>query len=241
MKINRHFRRFEFKYILDKNICDLLIPDIMSYMSWDAYVQKKEYYYCNSLYLDNHQRKSYFEKIDGYLNRKKVRIRSYNRGFSKDEKLFFELKRKSGEIVLKDREILSPKDYSSFLEDPFSLLDLDGVNNEFLNEFVWECVNYQMKPSMLVSYKRKPFFYNFDKSLRLTFDYDLEFALPAGRKDFQAPYAPLLEDYVIMEIKFSGALPGWVSNIINKYRLEKSQACKYCLGMDLFHGEPQYA
>ena len=147
-KINRHFRRFEFKYFLEKSLSDFLIPELMNYMEWDPYIGDKDYYECHSLYLDNKNLKCYHEKIDGLLNRKKVRIRTYKKNYGNEDNLFFELKRKSGEIVLKDREIIPGKFLDIFLENPFSLLKEKTFDQEFLNEFIFETVNYQLKPNV---------------------------------------------------------------------------------------------
>ncbi len=239
-KLNLHFRRFEFKYFLDKNIADRLIPTLMNYMEWDPYVGDKEYYECHSLYFDNDRLKAYHEKIDGFLNRKKVRIRTYNRDYKQTDPLFFEIKRKSGEIILKDRVVLPANYLEKFIEDPFSVQNHKDADPDFANELVFEMINYQMSPKLLVSYKRKPFFAKNDSTFRVTFDYDLEFAKANGG-NYNEEFTPLREDFVIMEVKFTGILPKWFHEIIENFQLVKTDSCKYVFGTDLLNGEPSYS
>jgi len=239
-KINLHFRRFEFKYFLNKDIADHIIPELLNYMNWDSYAEKKEYYECNSLYMDNYNLKCYHEKIDGLLNRKKLRIRSYKKKYAAEDNLFFELKRKSGEIVLKDRVVIPGKYLSEFIKNPFSLLQNKNFDKNFFNEFIYEYTNYVMQPKLLVSYKRKPFFAKNNNSFRVTFDYDLKFA-NANESNYDVEYKKLNEDFVVMEVKFNGNCPQWFHNIINDYYLERTDSCKYCFGIDLLKGEPQFS
>ena len=239
-KLNLHFRRFEFKYILEKDVADRIIPDLMNYMEWDPYVGENDYYECHSLYMDNRNLKAYHEKIDGILNRKKVRIRSYTRDYKPGDPLFFELKRKSGEIILKDRVVIPGKHLPEFIEDPFSLLKYDEFDKDFLNEFIFEYTNYRMDPKILVSYKRKPFFSKINPNFRVTFDYDMEFA-PADRADYDLEYTKMNEDFVVMEVKFNGSVPKWFHNILNMYKLDRKDSCKYCFGIDTLYGEPSFA
>ena len=239
-KINLHFRRFEFKYFLDKTMADRMIPELLNYMEWDPFVGDKEYYECHSLYFDNQNLKCYHEKIDGILNRKKVRIRSYRRDFSESDSLFFEIKRKSGEVVLKDREIFSGKSLDAFIENPFVLLKEKEGDSSFLNELIFETTHHQMKPTCLVSYKRKPFFDKLDPEFRITFDFDLEFAKPNGAS-FDQPYQAMEDEFVVMEVKFNGSLPKWFHRFMERFRLQKTESCKYCFGIDTLYGEPYYS
>ena len=78
-KLNLHFRRFEFKYHVPRAIADRIIPQMLNYMVWDEYSDGDEGYEVNSLYMDTGEFKCYHEKIDGLMNRKKARIRTYKK------------------------------------------------------------------------------------------------------------------------------------------------------------------
>ena len=238
-KVNLHFRRFEFKYHVPRAIADRIIPQMLNYMIWDEYSDGDDGYRVNTLYMDSANFKCYHEKLDGLMNRKKVRIRSYNRDYQDDDNIFYELKRKSGEVILKDRIVVKGSDFRDFTDDPFKIWGVEEYRGNFLNEFLWEYSVNQMRPAVLVSYLRKAFFSKFDRRFRVTFDYDLSFAYPHGLK-FETDYEKVYHDLVIMEVKFNGAMPKWFHEIIDAYGLTKDTFSKYCQGIDAKYGLPAY-
>ncbi len=225
--IKLQFRRFEFKYILQKDLADCLIPQLLKYMALDEYANDEEYYEVHSLYFDTPRLKNYYEKIHGVLNRKKPRIRLYHKELEKNTNVFFEIKRRSGEIILKDRAITSVEDLQNFPNNPCFLLQDDQRDQAFFNEFIFDHYHLGMMPMVLVSYKRKPFFSKFTRNFRVTFDYDMHAAKPKGI-DFMADYISFSPEKVIMEVKFNGKMPLWFSEIIEMYGLEKVSFSKYC-------------
>lgn len=231
-KFNLHFRRFEFKYFLPSEIVDLIIPKLLCYMDWDPYVDEHGSYQCTSLYLDTPGLKAYHEKEDGILNRKKLRIRTYADNIKSDTPLFFEIKRKSGDIVLKDRAVLSGSHLDDFLTDPLSVPQLNETQN-FGNEFLFDYLHFGTRPTLAVRYQRRPLQSKFHTYFRVTFDSQLEFAVASDNR-FPTEFEPYQNEYVIMEVKFNGTLPGWFYDIITLYQLKQSPACKYCFGIDHF-------
>ena len=242
--VNLHFRRWEFKYRVPITVADRMIPQMMNYMDWDEYTHDDHGYEVNSLYFDSPRFKCYHEKLDGLKMRKKVRIRSYKRDVGPESNLFFELKRKSGDVILKDRIIVEGEDYFKFLDDPFSLMRVEAYDREFVNEYLYETANNLMKPVVLVTYLRKAFVSRFDKRFRVTFDYNLSFAKPGTESDatenasFDVDYERKYDDLVIMEVKFNGAMPKWFHDIIEMYGLRKDRFSKYCKGIEAQYGIP---
>lgn len=233
--VNLSFRRFEFKYHIPRSVCDRMIPEIMNYMAWDEYVKGEDHYDVHSIYFDSPNFKCYHEKIEGIMFRKKPRLRAYTREFNENSNLFLELKRKNGEVILKDRALMDFNSAKKFFEDPFSLNNLESINKNFANEFLFQYANYNMKPVVLVSYKRKPFFSKFDKRFRLTFDFDIEVS-EVRDFDFSKKGVLVDENLVVMEVKFNGAMPRWFHEIIEKYSLNKDTFSKYCSAIDMIYG-----
>lgn len=238
-KPSLHFRRFEFKYHVPKAVADRLIPQMMNYMVWDDYSKGDEGYEVNTLYMDSPDFESYHDKLDGLMNRKKVRIRNYAKEYVANDDLFFELKRRSGEVILKDRIVVKGSDFKKFIENPFSLWKVEEYKGDFLEEFLYEFSINRMRPAVLVSYKRKPFFSRFDNRFRVTFDYDLSFAMPQGAS-FDGEYQVAYDDLVVVEVKFRGAMPKWFHEIIEMYGLTKYTFSKYCAGIETCYGLPTY-
>ncbi|MFA6550803.1 MAG: polyphosphate polymerase domain-containing protein [Candidatus Gracilibacteria bacterium] len=233
------FRRFEFKYQIPKAIVGRIIPQLMKYMVWDEYAGDNGYYEVHSLYMDSPHFKCYHEKLDGFIDRKKIRIRSYKKTLNGDDIVFFELKRKSGSVILKDRAMVRVKDFELFAGNPFAFFSMENYKNDFFNEFVYDFSKYHMKPVTLVSYKRKPFYSKFDKNFRVTFDYDLSFA-KIKSFDFNVKSECAHHDLAVMEVKFNGAMPRWFHDIIEMHSLTRDTFSKYCGAIEFCYGLPDY-
>ncbi len=79
MKDNQIFQRYEFKYILNKDISDQIEKEAKNFMTFDSFVQKRldNQYFVRSLYYENIFSSNFFEKVDGMRTRRKYRLRTY--------------------------------------------------------------------------------------------------------------------------------------------------------------------
>ena len=224
---NTHFRRFEFKYVMPRAVADRIIPQLLNYMELDKYSNDNGGYFVSSLYFDNRHLKCYHEKIDGLMNRKKLRLRTYGLNSENEEYFFFEIKRRKGAVVLKDRDFMKPKDMMNFFDDFPGFLNEKKGTSVFWDELFWEKMRYNLKPRMWVGYFRKAFYSRFDEKFRVTFDFDLSMSPVDGR--FELPnYKNCLDDQVVMEVKFNGTMPHWFHEILEVYRCERTSFSKYC-------------
>ena len=224
-----HFRRFEFKYPIDKKRINVLLPQIFNYMEVDENAKDVSGYKVLSLYFDSPNLKTYHEKLDGLLNRKKFRFRVYEDNFTSSGLVFSEIKRKQGPVIIKDRSKIKLNSFDSLSNnDFFNLKDLDS-------EFAYDLIKFNMTPSLLVRYQRQPFFSKDDKDFRVTIDYNLEFKnLRAKNKKF-VKYS---DDIVILELKFNGSMPKWFKGLIQSFNLSADTFSKYCSGIDACYGLP---
>ena len=96
MRENQLFQRYEFKYILSKEVSDKIEDEARNFMSFDNFVQKKlnNQYFVRSLYYENIFSSNFFEKVDGMKIRRKYRIRTYAKTLDIDTPIFFEIKRR---------------------------------------------------------------------------------------------------------------------------------------------------
>ena len=94
MKENQLFQRYEFKYILNKEISDQIEDEARNFMSFDSFVQKtlNNQYYVRSLYYENNFSSNFFEKVDGMKTRRKYRLRTYGKSLEANTPIFFEIK-----------------------------------------------------------------------------------------------------------------------------------------------------
>ncbi len=219
-----HFRRLEFKYIVPTHVLDLVIPTISRYLEADSYANQAGFYRVNSLYFDSPHLICYQQKLDGILFRKKYRVRYYG----DKQKLFFEIKRKSGDTIFKDRVLLPPTT---------RINQQSLVNNQFLHhlpegklkgELLTDYHQLNLKPKVLISYRRRPFVSKFSNNLRITLDYDLKATkitndnfLDLNTTNYVSP------NLAVLEIKFNESLPAWVRHIITAHNLQRDSFSKY--------------
>lgn len=228
-----HFRRFEFKYLLDEEVSRAIKSDIKHFLTLDPYVREKEGYWVNTIYLDNQHFACYWEKTDGLFFRKKLRFRVY--GKKKDSAIFLELKRKEGDIILKDRSVVARKQFSGVFESSLAYLlkKKKGAELEFMRECAALKWQMNLEPVLLITYFRQAFISPY-QDLRLTFDTQIR---GAKLRDFSFNQdsdqeRDILDKLSVFELKFTGSLPYWLYHIIRKYNLEKEPFSKYCQGIE---------
>src|SRR3954451_5565037 len=103
MKDKLQASRFEQKYIIDEDTALGLREFVRSYLELDENgVGKPNYSYpVHSLYLDSDDLSLYWQTINGNKNRYKLRLRFYND--IPDTPIFFEIKRRMNNCILKQR------------------------------------------------------------------------------------------------------------------------------------------
>jgi VTC domain len=236
-KPSLNFRRFEFKYALPSYAADTILASISNFIKIDPYVDNKDFYLVNSIYFDSPELKCYQEKLDGLKNRKKYRIRFYNDNLSKAKPVFFEIKRRSDAIILKNRTIIKPKHLKDISLSNWK--DIQKTSPNFFSEFFFDKNQYQLQPKVFIQYKRKPYFSRFQKNFRITFDYDITAAKINSVFPNQIFPQNIQHDTTIMEVKFNGIIPDWFSYIIKSNSLKRISFSKYCNSIEKLYNLDQ--
>src|SRR6058998_1280480 len=96
-------QRFELKYLIPEETALLVRDFVRSYLEMDEFsVGRPNYSYpVHSLYLDSDDLKLYWRTINGDKNRFKLRLRYYSA--TDDAPVFFEIKRRINNCILKQR------------------------------------------------------------------------------------------------------------------------------------------
>ena len=96
-------QRFEHKYMLDEHQARAIRKELLAHLDLDENgVGKPDYSYpVHSLYLDSGALETFWATIDGDRNRYKLRLRFYND--QPDSSVFFEIKRRVNNCILKQR------------------------------------------------------------------------------------------------------------------------------------------
>ena len=236
MKENQILYRYEFKYILNKKISDQIEKETLNFMVYDEHVNKElnNKYFVRSLYFENNFSSNFYEKVDGMKIRRKYRLRTYSNFFDPKVPIFFEVKGRISERTYKKRINIKNKYLNLFLSQSqnFNLLDL-YPNNEMIINFIFDSSRKNLKPLILVDYKRRPYINKFGLYFRLTFDTNL-LSSKTNNLFSNDKYSSWLEckaGYTILEVKFDRSIPAWFHRIIQCYNLKRKSVSKFVLGM----------
>ena len=236
MKENQILYRYEFKYILNKKTSDQIEKEARNFMIYDVHVNKElnNKYFVRSLYFENNFSSNFYEKVDGMKIRRKYRLRTYSNFFDPKVPIFFEVKGRISERTYKKRINIKNKYLNLFLSQSqnFNLLNL-YPNNGMIRNFIFDSFRKNLKPLILVYYKRRPYINKFGLYFRLTFDTNL-LSSKTNNLFSNDKYSSWLEckaGYTILEVKFDRSIPAWFHRIIQCYNLRRRSISKFVLGM----------
>ena len=234
--IKYNFQRQEYKYLLNSDqysqVRDYLIK---RGLTPDTYSQKhpQKSYYVASLYLDTSDYQAYWEKQYGIHSRVKYRLRTYSQAGKKNTPIFWEIKRKFGDFQKKDRFQLSWENTSSMINSIASLdqLSMGTSHQKLLIKYYLDWLKKNLQPSILISYTREPFIDLFYPNFRLTFDYQIQ-AAATNNLFSKFKQAQVLPNQIIMEIKFTGLIPSYISHLNQYFNFSRQSLSKYCLALE---------
>lgn len=186
-------------------------------------------YRVKSLYFDSYINEDFFEKYAGYEKRKKVRLRIYGEN-NLSAKL--ELKEKEGEYQHKTSLFVSREEAEKLIQGDYEILL--NRKEEIASRFYTILRESGYKPSAVVEYQRLAYIYN-NYNTRITFDSkicsdELNFELFKTNQN----YHTVLENFVILEVKYNQCLVGFISSILKKYELVNLSVSKYCTSRPIF-------
>ena len=235
-----HFRRIELKYRIPQRCIPFLLSAIQPYVAPDPYLisegkEKTAYPVC-SLYYDSIDLQAYHEKLAGILARCKVRLRTYAPLFSEDVPVFLEVKRRWDFAVSKDRFLCPPAilqcDIRSLDDVVRTLIRNRESDEELFDELQLLLHWYNLQPTTLVRYNRRPFVGRHDKRFRITLDSDIESVWkPSHAPLHDLSFRPSLHHGAVLELKSNHNVPGWFHGIIRHFQLERLSISKYALAV----------
>jgi len=229
--------KYEFKYIVPENRLDQLREAIRPYVEYDPYaaVLENHQYTVRSVYFDTSNFDYFYEKVDGYKIRKKIRIRGYNEKTG-DDTVFMEIKRKFKEPIEKDREKLTFDVMKRLMSGEgsraYGVEDDHGVNGA--GKFLFHVYRNNLKPVVLVIYEREAFLDRYKNEVRMTIDKNLRSIAYPGIDDLysEAKTVPAIPGKFIFEVKFKDTFPSWLRPITARLGMVKQSASKYVFCID---------
>ena len=203
--------------VLKQKLSLILKKDKNAYYSDGSYLIK-------SLYFDDLDSTSYYEKMDGVLYRKKYRIRIYN---NNDEFIRLEKKMKHNTYTAKEQILISKDIYSKILNG--KLDEIDSPTG-LLEEFITNSKTKHLVPSVIVLYHRIAFTYSISE-VRITFDSHIQSGLyNYDLFDKEVPMYDVSEPgKQVLEVKFNEVLPLHIANILNDIPSCKEAVSKFAI------------
>ena len=217
--------RHELKFKISNAAAEVLKQKLSLIMGFDsnAYYEDGSYL-IKSLYFDDRDSKSYYEKMDGVLYRKKYRIRIYN---NDDSFIRLEKKMKHNNMTAKEQMLISKDIYSKILKGK-----VDEIDNPtgLLKEFIVNTKTKMLVPSIVVMYHRTAYTYPIS-DVRITFDSNIESGLyNYDLFDNEMPTYNLDEKgKQVLEVKFNEVLPLHIANILNDIPSCREAVSKFAL------------
>lgn len=233
------FQREEKKYLITQDTYEALRNALGDRVTEDAFGIS---HIC-SLYLDTPEHLLIRQSLEKPVYKEKIRIRSYGVPRSFDDSVFLEIKKKFKGVVYKRRVQMTAREVLSFWSrgaypatalnavDEFGQRDESKIarNRQILDELDWTFSRYSpLTASMNVSCDRLALVACEDPHLRITFDANARWSEHGIGKLPGDGVNPLLpDDMYIMEVKFVGALPMWMSHLLNDLDILPQSFSKY--------------
>lgn len=233
------FKRFELKYLLTLPQQERILQAMADHMAPDQYGRTT----IRNIYYDTPNYRLIRHSLEKPVYKEKLRLRSYKR-LGKDDKVFVELKKKYKGIVYKRRLSMPERSALQWLQGDAFPSEQTQISREI--EYVRSYYR-DLRPAVFLSYERVAWFSKDGGDLRITFDDHILCRRDDLSLESEAYGTELLPPgMVLMEIKTSGAVPLWLTEVLTRERIYKTSFSKYgtaYLKMILpnFKGECLYA
>jgi hypothetical protein len=238
-------QRREYKYLISEDTAEQIRRFIAGFCAIDAYAAETGgRYLTDTLYLDTPRLDSYFATIDDACDRYKLRIRTYPSAGAGGP-VFFEVKRRVSESILKIRGSFAG-DWPRLLDgDPGALARISPRHRPAIDHFLCHHRYHPFQPTALVRYEREPYESLVDDYARVTFDRSLAFQraselslVPAHERWTYVDDAisqrgiHATSSGVVLELKFTNVVPGWMRHMVHSLDLQRLAFCKYTRAVD---------
>jgi hypothetical protein len=227
------FDRYECKYLLSESAAEQVDFWLRPYLQPDPFAEQScgRYGIC-SLYLDTPDLKLYHSTVEGQRSRTKLRIR----GYSDDpaDPVFLEVKRRHNGVISKTRVGVTREVARNLVlgidQDP----GLEGARRAKYDEFAGLVRQLGAIPIVLVRYEREPFAAADGSDARVTFDRNMMCSSADSPEiAFEGPAWTAVRDRcVLLELKFNGSCPYWMTDVIQRFELLRRSFSKYALSVE---------
>ena len=189
-------------------------------------------YIVRSLYFDSINNIDFYTKMAGTEIRKKIRIRVYD---SDAKKCKLEMKKKNGDFGHKISLWITRDDVEDLVKGKYNALTKYFDKSKEAIE-IYETMSLGCyRPVVMVEYERKAYTYPMYDT-RITFDYNLR----SSESNFDLfdkniNYNSILNDKVILEVKYNENIMNFITKILSPYKLTRISISKYCMSRKVYY------
>lgn len=222
--------RKEIKYVVPVDKAHRIKDRLDSLLARDSHCQDGAYT-VRSLYFESVNNMDFAQKIAGANVRKKIRLRVYNQDASLCK---LEIKQKTGDWQTKHSLLISEEDARALCSGNYSVLQHYFDSGKAGIEAYCIMVQGCYRPVVLVEYDRIAYRYPLYDT-RVTLDMNVR-SCESCMDLFasQVNYTPILYEDVVLEVKYSGKLMGFVSDTLAQFGLKQGAYSKYCSGRKVY-------
>ena len=213
------FARRETKYFLTRKQYDGMLAGMAAHTAPDVYPR----YTINNIYFDTDNYRLIRDSLEKPVYKEKLRLRSYGQ-VGDGQTVFLEMKKKLDGMVYKRRIVLPIEEAEAYLARGERPTD----DSQILREIDWLRRCYDLKPAAFIGYEREAYAGVEDEELRITFDTNLRWRstdLDLRSKDRGEVLGP--PDAILMEVKFPGVCPFWLSRLMSELGVKRTSFSKY--------------
>ena len=221
MSVLKTFRH-EYKYVIPYEEMLLLRNKLNKLLDID---RSYDGYMIRSLYFDSIDDIDYYDKLNGEINRKKIRLRIYE---PSGDLVKLELKAKYDYHQLKESLIINKDDALELIKGNYNIL-LNYKEELAIRIYTILMTGYY-KPKVIIEYQRIA--YMGKTTTRITFDFEIKSS--NNVEDFFNKDVNYIENIdkkdVVLEVKFDRFLEPYISTILDKYISRNQSVSKYMMG-----------
>ena len=214
------FKRYELKYLITQEQKLRIVQAMAPHMALDRYGRST----IRNIYFDTDNYRLIRRSIEKPAYKEKLRIRSYCKA-APDSTVFVELKKKYDDVVYKRRLSLSEEEALNWVDGRMHCRQDTQISREidyFLRYY------QTLHPVVFLSYEREAYYSLGGDDFRVTFDDHILARQEDLSLESDVWGTSLLEDgMVLMEIKCSGGIPLWMTQILSRERIYKTPFSKY--------------
>lgn len=214
------FRRYELKYMLTLEQKARLLQAMEPYMALDEYGRTV----IRNIYYDTENYRLIRRSIEKPAYKEKLRIRSYQKA-SPTSTVFVEVKKKYKGVVYKRRLSLGEEEAVDWIAGEMHCRKDTQISREidyFLSYY------HPLRPVLFLSYEREAYYSRDGGDFRVTFDDHILARNEEISLESDVWGTPLLEEgKVLMELKCSGGIPLWMTQVLSREGIFKTSFSKY--------------